>query len=187
MGAFIFGEIIHAMKRNNSFGVFLLAVVLFTITSLLMTSCTGIRYTYYNKQKAPCTSSEEKKLAKTIPAQPFLSQAENELKVQVVSGYDKSSKQKNVASDNDKKKETVPAKLQQIFSERNIAKYIPKQYKNIQSENNTHADRELMIVLLVVLILVLIALLGDELLWLIFLALLIVIIYALVKYLGIFN
>ena len=153
MSAFIFGEIIHAMKRNNFFGV---AVVLFTITSLLMISCTGVRYTYYNKQKVPFTASEEIKLGKTIPPQPFLNQAKNELNGQVASGPDKSSRQKDVAPDINKKAAT-PAKLQQIFSEKNVAKYIPNQYKNIQSENNTHEDRELLIVLLVVLILDVIA------------------------------
>ena len=177
------------MKQNSTFTSFLLfiiAALIFTITSLLMTSCSGVRYTYYNKQKVPYTASEEIKLAKAIPQQPVLNQAEGQLREKVSSGQGKSNKQTDVAPDNSKKKGAPPT-LQQIFTEKNIAKYIPKQLKNIQSENSMHTDRELMIVLLIVLILVVIALLGDELLWLLFLALLILLIYALVKYLGIFN
>lgn len=190
MPLFLKKNLISNMKHNSSltsFRVFPVAVILFTIASLLMTSCTGVRYTYYNKQKVPYTAAEEIKLAKTIPSQPFLNKTESELKEKAASAPVKSSKQEKVTPDNSKKKEPIPAKLQQIFTEKNIAKYIPKQYKNIQSETNTHEDRELMIVLLVVLILVVIALLGDELLWLLFLALLILLIYALVKYLGVFN
>jgi len=178
------------MKQNSSFTSFLLLVIaalLFTITSMLMTSCSGVKYTYYNKQKVPYTAPEEIKLAKTIPPKPFLSQQESELKGKLPSAPDKKDNQKNIAGDNDKKQETRPSQLQQIFNDKSIAKYIPKQYKNIQSEKNTHTDRDLMIVLLIVLILVVIALLGDKLLWLLFLALLILLIYALVKYLGIFN
>src|SRR5688572_13429085 len=156
----------------TSFLTFIVAILLFTITSMLLTSCSGVRYTYYNKQKVPYTASEEIKLAKAIPSQPFLNQSEGQLKEKASSVPVKSSKPKDIAPDNGKKKTAMPVKLQQIFSEKNIAKYIPKQIKNVQSESKTHMDRELAIVLLIVLILVVIALLGDELLWLLFLALL---------------
>jgi len=152
-----------------------------------MTSCSGVRYTYFDKKKVPYTASEEIKLAKTIPVKPFLNKTESELKEKTASTPDKSTKQKDVAIDNGKKKAAAPASLQQIFNEKNIAKYNPLQYKNILSEKNTHEDRELMIVILIVLILIVIALLGDNLIWLLFLALLIFLIYILVKYLGIFN
>ena len=179
------------MKHNStftSFLVFVITVLLFTITSLLLTSCSGVRYTYFNKQKVPYTAPEETKFAKTIPAKPFLNQPENELNEKISLTGDKNGKQKNVAENDVQKKTASPATLGQIFNQMNIAKYIPKEYKGIQSENSANDDqRTLLIVVLVVLILVVIALLGDELLWLLFLALLILLIYFLVKYLGIFN
>jgi len=179
-----------SLKQSStftSFLVFLITVLLFTITSLLMTSCSGVRYTYFNKQKVPYTAAEETMSAKVIPAKPFLTQSENELKEKVSLARDKNSRQKNITENGIQKKAASPATLEQIFNEMNIAKYIPKAYQGIHSENDTHEDRTLLIVLLVVLILIVIALLGDELLWLLFLALLILLIYALVKYLGIFN
>jgi hypothetical protein len=151
-----------------------------------MTSCTGVRYTYFNKQKVPYTASEEIKPTKTIPPRPFLNKTESELKGKMASNPDKENKRKDVTADNTEKKTSAPATLQQIFTEKNITKYIPKQYKNIQSENNTLMDRETMIVVLVVLILVIFALLGDV-LGLLFLALLVLLVYVLIKYLGIFN
>src|SRR5258705_5726301 len=178
------------MKQNSSFTSFLLLVIAalpFTITSMLMTSCSGVKYTYYNKQKVPYTAPAEIKLAKPIPPKPFLNQEEGQLQSKLPAVQDKDGKEKEIAKDNNTKKEAAPSKLGQIFQPKNIAKFIPKQPGGIQSEKKTFEDRELMIVLLVVLILVVIALLGDELLWLLFLALLILLIYALVKYLGILN
>lgn len=184
-------KIIPQMKQSKTFTsvlVFLITVILFTITSILMTSCSGVRYTYFDKQKVPYTAPEETKLAKAIPAKPFITKTESELKEKASVVQDKGGKQKTVAQNDTQKKEASPATLEQIFNEMNIAKYIPKQYKNIQSENTTHEqDRTLLIVLLVVLILVVISLLGQDLIWLLFLALLILLIYFLVKYLGIFN
>src|SRR5689334_12470879 len=172
------------MKKNGT--LTLLFAFLVAVTSLLMTSCSGVRYTYFDKKKVPYTASEEIKLAKTIPVKPFLNKSESELKEKTASTPGNSSKQE-ATPDNNKKKSSTPAKLQQIFNEKNIAKYNPLQNKNILSEKNTHEDRELMIVILIVLILIVIALLGDNLIWLLFLALLIFLIYILVKYLGIFN
>ena len=70
------------MKHHNTFTFFLVFVItalLFTI-SMILTSCSGVRYAYYNKQKVPYTADEETKFGKAIPAKPFLTQAENELK-----------------------------------------------------------------------------------------------------------
>jgi hypothetical protein len=103
------------------------------------------------------------------------------------SAPDKGKPEDVVQSDNGKK-EKPPVKLEQIFNEKNIAKYIPKQLQGVQSEKNTHEmDRDLLIVILIVAILLLIALLGEDLIWLLFVALLVILIYVLIKYLGVFN
>ncbi len=178
------------MKRNSVFTsllLFVIAILLVTITSLLMTSCTGVKYTYFNKQKVPHTAPEETKFAKAIPAKPFLSQSENKLKEKISLAGDKNDKQKTVAENDIQKKVSPPSKLEQILNEINIAKYVPRENKGIQSENKTHGDdQSLLIVVLVVLIIVLIALIGD-ILGLLFLAVLVLLVYFLVKYLGVFN
>lgn len=178
------------MKQNSTFTsilALLVTVLLFTIASLLLSSCSGIRYTYFDKKKVPCKAAEETEFAKAIPAKPFLNQSQNELKEKVSTPADKNSKPADVAENNaQKKSEPAATTLEQVINEKNIAKYIPRQLKGTQSENDG-PDRDLMIVILIVAILIVIALLGDDLLWLLFLALLILLIYVLVKYLGIFN
>ena len=171
------------MKHNNSFTI----VVLFAVVSLLLSSCSGVRYAYFNKQKVPY-KAEETKLAKAIPAKPFLTQSENELKEKAFAIRDKKEKQKSAGENPDRKEGASPVTPAKILKELDFAKYIPKVKQSSQSEDSTQeTDRTLMIVLLVVLIIIVIALLGDELIWLLFVALLILLIYFLVKYLGIFN
>ena len=182
---------IHLPMKNNStftsFLIFVITVLLFTI-SILLTSCSEMRYTYFNKQKVPYTVPGETKLAKAVPAKPFLTRSENELKEKNSLAGNKDNAQKKVTENSVQKKAAAPATMEQIFNDINIAKFVPKDYKGIQSQNSSNDDdHTLLVVLLIVLILVVISLLGDGLLWLIFLALLILLIYFLVKYLGIFN
>lgn len=188
----IFLEKIYSrMKRNTiftSFLVFVITVLLFTITSMLMSSCTGVKYTYYNKQKVPYTAGDQTKLAKTIPANPFLTQSENTLKEKTAALGGKRSGQQNVSENPGQKKEIAPATPGKVLKEINVAKYIPKVKKSVQSSGDgNEMDRDLAILILIIAIILVIALLGDNLLWLLFLALLVLLIYVLVKYLGIFN
>lgn len=168
------------MKRNNA-----LTPLFICITAILITSCSGIRYTYFDKQKVPYTAPEETKLAKTIPAKPFLKQEENELRKKISTVQNKKAEQKNTtASDAQKKQDS--SNLQQTINNLNIAKYISNGNKGIQSEKHTADDERTLIVILVVLVLVLIALVGDVIGLLIF-ALILLLIFFLLKYLGVFS
>ena len=177
------------MKRNTTLTSLLVTILLLSITSLLMTSCTGVKYSYFNKKKVPYAPAEETKYAQTIPAKPFLSQSENEVKQKVSTERNKKNgKQDIITRDEEPKKASSPAPWEKIFNAKNITKYIPKPYKGTQSDKDSgEMDRDLLIVILIVAIILLIALLGDDLLWLLFVALLVILIYILVKYLGVFN
>src|SRR5207253_2965325 len=94
------------MKQNStftSFLAFLIAIILLTITSMLMSSCSGVKYSYFSKQRVPYTASGETKRASPIPAKPFLNQTENELKGKA-SSLPGNTKQKTTAQSEPRKK-----------------------------------------------------------------------------------
>ena len=174
------------MKHSSPITYFR-SILFFAMASLLLASCSGIRYSYFNKQKVPYTA-EETRFAKAIPTKPVPTGQENMLKEKPSATPGPGGSERNASENTGKKKSFTLPSPKQVVKDVDIAQYIPKQKQSIQSENKTNDDqRTLMIVLLVVLILIVISLLGDELIWLLFLALLILLIYFLVKYLGIFN
>jgi len=164
------------------------AILFLSLAAFLFASCSTVRYSYYNKHKVPYSAPEEAKLPKAIPAKPFLTQTETALRQSQPPVQEKITA-KNQAPDKEAKTEITNQKEQKkVAGDFDIAKYLREHKHEISARDGSNIDhRTLMIVLLVVLILVLLALIGNGILWLLWVALLVLLIYALLKYLDLIG
>jgi hypothetical protein len=163
----------------------------FLAAAFLFSSCSSVRYSYYDKHKVPSSAPEEVKLAKSVPVKPFLTQVENELKENYEITMPPSlSKEPSKAEAKNTLKEIKNAlqEPQKIASGFDINKYFSGHKIEIKKKDGGMLDdRTTIIILLVVLILLLLAIIGDGLLWLLWLALLVLLIFALIKYLDLLG
>ena len=155
------------------------------VIACLLSACSNLKYTYYNKHKVPYAAPREAKQVDAIPVKPFIAQTETALKENPQEKKNEAP-EKLVAKKAGRKKSVIAPEQEKAPNGFDISKFFREHKYTIKAKSGDTIDnRTLMIALIVALILIVLALTGDSLLLLLWLAILIILVVFLMRYLDI--